>query len=536
MRVAVLSYARAAMLAAMVLLMGMAGPAGAVPPSFVYRGTATLSPDEVFAHGIPNAGTNDDLYDHVNGGSCSRGDTAFVPTSASETFAYERAMYALITNPAATFYVYRIRAAGNFYSADASLRAAYRATGDQRYLSTANHFQHQEEWLAFHGVQANQVESVVAYRRNAQTLQIEQVESRRNPNYIAANTRGNEAIFVARPPRGNIRVLRPSFRYSHVSACFGCFPQQRSARSVDGASTAQCEFFSVPINDKKVTVIDPIVGDRTQRFVPWTTRNTKRNAATTTGPAACVITPGSPLTVDCSRFRHADKFSVALRAGGSANTWVDTSFSGGDVLTGWARTSGQIPVSNTTRTLGSYGYSTSTVFSGFDKSWWSEVTVIPVYPRLPKNPVPICLYRGNGFQDRLDCVPAGGEWPTMQGAANDATSSIDAPAGQRYQVCEHFEFKGRCSFLIGRADTVDLNRIGMNSTISSIRVCRKPVPNTWRAPPDNRGVIGDIYAYDNPSTGAREYFRLNKTTYGQFYPGWISHAEEWTRLPGYQEC
>lgn len=536
MRVSVLSYARAAMLAALVLVMSMAGLANATPPSFVYRGTATLDPDSVFANGIPNTGTNDDLYDHVNGGSCSRGDTAFVPTSASEAFAYERALYALITNPAATFYVYRIRATANFYDADASLRAAHRATGDQRYLSTANHFQHQEEWLAYHGVQANQVESATVYRRNPQTGQIEQVAVRRNPNYIAANTRGNDAVFGFRPPRGNIRVIRPSFRYSHVSACFGCFPRERSTRSVDETATAQCTMFSVPIEEKLSTVIDPITRARVERYVPWTPAQTQRNSAKTKGPLGCLIRPGTSLTVDCTRFRHAETFFVALRAGGSKNTWVDTSFGDGDVSAVWARSSAQVPVSQTTYSLADYRYSMSRVFSGIDRSWWSEVIVMPVYPKLPKSAAPICLYRQNGFQGALGCIPGNDRWPRMVGAANDATTSIDAPPYQRYQVCENFDFKGRCHFLMGRADMTDLNRIGMGASISSIRLCRKPAPNTWKAPPDNNGVIGDIYAYDDPHSGKREYYRLNKRTYGVFRPGWISYGDDWTRLPDYQEC
>ncbi len=88
--------------------------------------------------------------------------------------------------------------------------------------------------------------------------QIEQIAVRRNPNYIAANTRGNDAVFGFRPPPGQysrdpaflplLATYPPALAAFRANAAHG-----RSMRT----ATAQCTMFSVPIEEKLSTVIDP---------------------------------------------------------------------------------------------------------------------------------------------------------------------------------------------------------------------------------------------------------------------------------------
>lgn len=515
----------------------------AAPPDFVYIGGSGPHPDAVFANGFPAPGTNDDVIAHITGQTCSTGQTAFVSTTALEAFAYERALYALMSSPAPETYVYRIRADNGFYDAAATLRTTRSYGSHGEFIGIAERFEHQQEWLAHGGVRASLVESVQVYRRNA-ARQIEFRGERRNPNYVAAETRGTEQQFpVQAPIRDRTMVLTPSRSHTAVSACFSCAGNashgrdQRAAQA--NASDGQCEVFSVSADDRAVTVIDPFSGEQVQRYVPWKTWRRSNYNAMFESPEGCVIVPGTretrALKVDCTDLTAFDQFSVHLGAGGSRYTWVDKRFDDGLADRAWIRRVNEIPVKDTTYSLYDYGYSPYWVFSGNDSNWWSGITVIPVYPRLYHSTGDICLYRDGAFAGRIDCLPWNVDEPELHGGASDQISSISAAEGQRYRVCDHAGFHGRCIILSGSTDLQKLSSLRLNDMITSIRACRKPVPSPTQLVPNNRGVIGNVYFHDNFYTGAREYFVLKRSIYGRT-PENQKDNEDWIYLKDYDEC
>lgn len=135
----------------------------------------------------------------MTGCSCrtGAGSTAFVATTANEQFAKNWGRDRIVIQPQATarYYVYKIRATGNFYDAAESLHEAYRATGDRNYLTDADHYGYQQEWLAYGGIPAEQVEQATAYGRPDRGGNVPRFNTVHNRNYIDANTRGNPAPF-----------------------------------------------------------------------------------------------------------------------------------------------------------------------------------------------------------------------------------------------------------------------------------------------------------------------------------------------------
>ena len=538
MRRSAVSFVRVAMLVALVPL---AVTAHAMPPAVVYRGVDAPRPDEVFIRGFPSPGQDADLLSHVNGLTCENGETAFVSTTASEAFAYERARYAMSTNPSGEFYVYRIRADANFYSADASLRAARGHAWYQDLVATADSYHHQEEWVAHRGVPASQVESVSTYRLSTETGEIEHLGVRRNPGYVTGNTRASDVRLPvsARPPDGR-RIIVPSFSYPLVSACFSCagnHSPNRRARAIDATrGTTDCRSFQVSTIGVPASVIDPITGKQVARHVPWRTWRRSNYNSSFLGPVDCDIAPGrGVLTVNCAKLQGAEQFSVHLGAGGRRYTWIDKRFDDGIVGTLWGRLPSDIPVKDTRYKLSDYGYRIRSVFSGDESSWWSAVTVLPVYPVLFHSTDDICLYKDAGFSNAFGCVGWNVRGVRLSPGVNDEISAIRASDRQRYQVCEDFGFNGRCFVLKGNVDFAKLNALGMNDRISSIRACNKPRPNTWMQPPRNRGVIGSIYASGNPASGRREFYQLRTSTYGKL-PVSRQSNRDWLYLEGYEEC
>ena len=518
--------------------------ANATPPDFVYVGAAGPHPDAVFANGFPAPGTNEDVFAHATGQSCASGQTAFVSTTSSEAFAYERALHVLISSLNPEAYVYRIRADDNFHDAAASLHTSRSYGSHADLVATAQRFAHQQEWLAYGGVQASHVESVQIYRRNA-ARQIEYRGERRNPNYVAAETRASDRMFpVGAAVSDRTLVLTPSSSHLAVSACFACTrnaSRRRDQRSTEenAAAAEQCETFSVSGNDSPATVIDPLSGEQVQRYAPWKTwRRTNYNARFES-PVGCLIVPGTReirvVKVDCTDLRHAGRFSVHLGAGGSRYTWVDKRYDDGIVGQTWTRSGSGIPVKDTVYSLFDYGYSPYWVFSGHDGRWWSGITVRPVYPEVQQPKGDICLYRDPGFAGRIECMPWSIDEPELHRGATDQISSISAAEGQRYRVCDHAGFHGRCIILSGSTDAPKLNALRLNDVITSIRACNKPVPSPTQLVPNNRGVIGAVYFHDNFYTGVREYFVLKRTVYGRT-PEDQKDNEDWTYLGDYDEC
>ena len=47
---------------------------------------------------------------------------------------------------------------------DASLRKAYKETGSRGYLSLADMFKEEKEWVAYHGIRRSLIKSVKVYK------------------------------------------------------------------------------------------------------------------------------------------------------------------------------------------------------------------------------------------------------------------------------------------------------------------------------------------------------------------------------------
>lgn len=535
------TYGRAARFFVLLLLMLMVGVASAIPPSFVFRGTAQ-PPDDAFANGF-TAGDNDNLIQHLSGTSCVGDDSAFVPTSSAESVSHDFALGRLRAEPGSETYVYRIRAAYNFYSAVESLRAAYRNTGDNSYNELANDVENEHEWMAHGGIQASQVESVMIFRRNAQTGRAEYVETRYNSRYVSMPTNANPdpyTITSAVPSRRSVVV---SALLGQISACFSCLHSKtdsKKKRSISARNYQQCNAYQTDIDGKQVTVIDPITDQRVQRVVPWRTRNSSKGNAVITAPMDCNINPsgsgGDRLSINCPGLaKYANRFSVQLGAGGPKHIWVDKRFDHGAIKQPWSVSASDLPVKGTSYSLADYSYPTGVAFSSYHTSWWSNITMMPVYPPLPLPTGSICGFKEAGYVDQLGCVPEGGVWPRLDSTSNDAIESIGALDGQRYKVCKHFDFGGGCAILTGRTDATELKRVGLNKQISSIRACLKPTPNVWEAAPRNHGLIGDIYVDDKARSGTREFYRLKTSTYEAF-PVNPASNDDWEYLSQYDEC
>ena len=194
------------------------------PPIFVYR-MDYRNPDVIFARGFEALGDNDSLYDHVSGGSCRTGTstTVFVATTSDKTFAvnWGRDRFCL-HNKATEFYVYKIRATENFYSAEASLRN----TGESKSIELADHYKKQKEWLAVGGVPASQIKMADVYKTPDKSGKVVHLRSEMNDNYDETiQGSGNPEPYIPKeqptqPPRRRIRFRLPNY----ITACFtGCW-------------------------------------------------------------------------------------------------------------------------------------------------------------------------------------------------------------------------------------------------------------------------------------------------------------------------
>ncbi len=518
------------------------GGAAAAPPEWVYLATDRV-PDAVFRNGFPAAGSADDVLAHVNAQTCVSGESAFVSTTAIEAFAHERALHILRTDPNALGYVYRIRADQNFYSAVASLSAERYQAAFPELLAAAQRTRDQQEWLAHRGVPAALVHSAQSYRRDSLTGRIQFHGERTNPNYVEAATRASNASYPIVAFANAPRFLVPSFSRAGVSACFSCIgpDQPNRARRAASAGAARCGAFPVAESGAPDSVIDPITGKLVERYVPWKHWTRSNGYATREAPEGCTILPGSSrlfdvLMIDCRRFAGTGQFHVHLGAGGSRYVWVDKWYSDGITSDFWIRGSTMIPVKATRYMLSDYSWSIYDVFSGVRSSWWASIRVVPVFPALARPLTDICLHKDSGFAEASACFRWNVEVPRLQPQIDNQTSTISAANGQRFQVCDGADFTGRCAILLGAADIFMLNRLGLNDRISSIRACLRPIPNLWLPPPDNRGLIGSIFAYDDPASDKREFFQLLRATYGPFPATGKPGNDDWIRMRGYDEC
>lgn len=537
MKTLALISTRAAVIWTISLLTCLMGLAWAAPPEFVYRGTE-VPPEEAFKNGFPSRGNNLDVVQHVHGLSCSRSrDSAFVPTSASEAVAHSFVRSQLHhNNPVA--YVYRIRASDNFYSAVASLMSAYHRTHDERYRRTADLFGDQQEWLANGGIPASQIYSVIPYRLDQVTNTMVADEELVNTRYVAASTRGNPNPLNSTGPSLDEAVVLPSYSSAPFSACFGCMSSEDSRRKRP-LGDSECKNFSIKLSDLPTAVIDPVTGARVTRYVPW--KSWQRTSSSTTRwlPMRCDLSPGGAggdrLSVSCADLSiYFSRFSVSLHAGRNTSAWVDTMFDGATTSMPWVTESANIPVEHTDYSLAQYSYPTGVAF-GSGNRWWSNILVLPEYPPTDTADHAVCAYKDAGYKGAFLCMPAGMEWKTVPAGLRSSISSIDTDLPQRFLVCDHNDFQGRCEIFKGKIDIVELNRVGLNDRIASVRRCHRPTPLQWEKQPKNVGLIGSIYVYDNPYTHTRDYFQLLTNHYGYFPTDQKSNAD-WKYMKGYSGC
>ena len=192
------------------------------PPPIIVYWMDYRNPADIFARGFEALGDNDSLEDHVNGKSCKTAHgtstTAFVATTSSKQFAIDWGRDRAFLHPGATeFYVYKMQATENFYSAGASLREASRRTGESKYVALADHYDYQKEWLAVGGVPTSQIEMADAYSTPDKSGKVVHLHSEMNPNY-------DRTIWGSGNPRPYIPKGQPSHRRfrlpNFVTACF----------------------------------------------------------------------------------------------------------------------------------------------------------------------------------------------------------------------------------------------------------------------------------------------------------------------------
>ena len=135
-------------------------------PMRVYR-SDLRSPDEVFKTGMPISGTDDDIYRHVNGSSCKKGESAFLATSENIEFLKSHwAKDGLLMSNQDFIYIYEIIPGENYFNAYQSLIYASKKNKDGALKSTAERLKHQGEWLAKGGVSTENIFSAQVYGRS----------------------------------------------------------------------------------------------------------------------------------------------------------------------------------------------------------------------------------------------------------------------------------------------------------------------------------------------------------------------------------
>lgn len=362
-------------------------------PQVVFRSTLT-PPSEVFKDGFKSPGSNDNLPEHVNGGSCKKGTTAFVATSSDHNFIIRRwAADGLWMEPPSVYpevYMYSIRATDNIYSVYDSLIS----TGERQDRNLAERFRHQSEWVAHGGIQASQIQSATVYRRGRTPGELQFVRVIPNPNYEHGQTEANSAPYPVAQQQGASNLsLTPTLGLTPIAACFlSCLSPNysRFAATLNAVRNNQCLETSFSVNsNQKVKAISPLTKKEVTIYGPWReeVKNLPYAVSTRVKPNFCdTIDAGESasadqLVVSCDT-RNIKRFYIKLRAGGRAHHWVEYLIAvnaTGNKTTKIIR-SKDIPVLKTKYTLADYGYSISDVFSSGGGGWWSTISVTPEYP------------------------------------------------------------------------------------------------------------------------------------------------------------
>ena len=124
----------------------------------------------------------------------------------------------------ATIYVYKIRATENFYSAYYSLMVAkdnLRQQGKNKkadkYVSVAEKYLYEREWMAYRAIAATQIQLATPYPRTLIGLN-QHSPIVQNPGYVEESTYGSEDPF-----RESMKGC-PAF--DKLKACLGFWPQR----------------------------------------------------------------------------------------------------------------------------------------------------------------------------------------------------------------------------------------------------------------------------------------------------------------------
>lgn len=171
------------------------GSSQAASQKYVYR-VDDQSPDIVFIRGFQTWGNNINVALHIRGYSASTGsrDSAFISTTTQLNFAYT--FMSLRIRPGRPFYIYRIRADENFYSALRTMN--HLATRWNARLDPVTHtiLLRENEYIAYNGIPADHVMEVTTYTINSVTRQIVNEGSFSNAGYVDADTGTNENPFT----------------------------------------------------------------------------------------------------------------------------------------------------------------------------------------------------------------------------------------------------------------------------------------------------------------------------------------------------
>ena len=165
-------------------------------PYFVYRADLR-HPQDVFTHGFPALGNNNNLHDHVSGTSCQtetrQGNTAFVDTTADEESAQVwgkglmKKTNVLVRPATNNFYIYKIHATKTFYELESSLKKA-RDTADplERILYgfdiVALSTLVKERWFSYGKIEGDLVKEATLYEVNAEAP-LKAIKKVPNANY-----------------------------------------------------------------------------------------------------------------------------------------------------------------------------------------------------------------------------------------------------------------------------------------------------------------------------------------------------------------
>lgn len=167
------------------------------PPDWVIR-IDTREPELIFRDGFVAWGNDDNLANHVSGGTIENRTSAFVAT-ADELVQDRVLREAFQLGLAHTIFVYRIRPTNNFYSVNNAAEAAASFSTSTRTRVAARailHFyEENREWAALRTILPEQIASATRYTYDAEHGHIVTGETIRNVNYRSGAPHPNAGIY-----------------------------------------------------------------------------------------------------------------------------------------------------------------------------------------------------------------------------------------------------------------------------------------------------------------------------------------------------